>query len=122
MVVAGIIVAGQCDCGYSSSKMFIFGGMKNFKTYCAFPALCKDCHKVVMINLMDSPFRCKICQGTKVIPYNDQRLYKKLGDRMIATWNTSGRVKPEPFLTNGDYLCPVCNKYNLHFSDAGRWD
>jgi hypothetical protein len=109
----GSSVKASCKCGYGES-ILIGGGMLNFKTTCLFPCLCEDCKEVVQGNLLAKRTKCPKCGKTGIIPYDDPKL---------IDWNVSGKLGRSLKLTNGDYLCPKCERFTMTFMDDGLcWD
>ena len=120
-VQAGTIVTAGCaGCGFDSGRLFLFGGRANFKTVCQFPAYCPEKRSLVSINLLADNSEGEICPGR--IPYTDPKLMQHPGTETIASWNLSEPGKMSVWLTDGDYLCPRCGQFLLHFYPAGYWD
>ena len=100
----------------------IGGGMQNFTTFCAFPALCNACGRLVEVNLLDKAPACPSCKSTDVIPYDDKALIRKAGKYVVASWNMPDDSR-HLSLTDGKYLCPSCRKYHLTFLPGKiMWD
>jgi len=118
----GSQVTATCRCGFKT-KILIGGGMANFTTICYFPCLCEGCHNIVQVNLLAKPKQCPNCHKTTLIPYDDPRLSKSPGKHAVVEWKMQGRVGRKLILTNGNYMCPKCNKMLMCFRDSGLcWD
>mgnify|MGYP001829097635 CR=1 FL=1 len=71
-------------------------------------------------NLLGEPVRCATCQSLKVTPYDDPALWETPGSEVVVSWNASGRLLR---LTDGQYLCPICEKFTLTFEGEPMcWD
>ena len=44
------------------------------------------------------------------------------GQHAVAEWNMQGQLGRELMLTDGNYMCPKCNKFSLRFSESCLWD
>jgi hypothetical protein len=120
---AGSIVTAKCDsCGYDSGHLFLFGGRVNFKTVCEFPAYCADKKALVLVNLMAEKLESQACPGQVLVPYTDPQMIPKPGTGTIASWNLPEPKNRQIKLTDGDYFCPRCGQFDLHFRQAGKWD
>jgi hypothetical protein len=120
---AGSIVMAKCDlCGYDSGRLFLFGGRANFKTVCKFPAYCANKKGLVLVNLMVDKLESPNCPGQTPVPYTDPQMIKNPGTKTIASWNLPEPKNKQVELTDGDYFCPNCGKFHLHFRPSGHWD
>jgi hypothetical protein len=66
---SGVLI--QCKCGYDRQH-HVGGGMSNFRTMNAQPALCRECNDVVLVNFYDDPLKCMNCWSENVTPYGDE--------------------------------------------------
>jgi hypothetical protein len=120
---AGSIVKAKCDvCGYNSGGLFLFGGRANFKTVCNFPAYCANKKDLVLVNLLADKLESPDCPGQAPMLYTDPQMIQNPGTKAIASWNLNELKNEQVKLTNGDYFCPNCGKFGLHFRHSGRWD
>ena len=120
---AGSIVTAKCEsCGYDSGGLFLFGGKANFKTVCRFPAYCANKKSLVLVNLMDEKLESQACPDQIPVPYTDPQMFQNPGTKTIASWNLPEPKNKQVKLTDGDYFCPNCEKFNLHFRHSGLWD
>ncbi len=117
----GSIIDAHCDCGYQKGKMLLGGGMMSFTTYCNFPHYCPECNILFEANLFESKMLCPECGDKKVIAYDDERACMSEG-KVIFSWNAMAQIGREVKLTDGEYICPDCGKFNLSFYDFGYWD
>jgi hypothetical protein len=111
----GQIVTAKCSCGYSAAELPIGAEMANFIFYCAFPVLCRDCQDLVISNVLQ-------CGGDDIIAYDNNQLLKKEGENLVAWWNVSDKIGRVLVLTDGEYLCPACNKYHMTFRPSTVWE
>ena len=120
---AGSIVTAKCDvCGYDSGRLFLFGGRGNFKTVCKFPAYCATKKGLVLVNLMVEKLEYPSCPGQVPVPYTDPQMIQKPGTKTIASWNLPEPKNKQVKLSDGNYFCPNCGKFQLHFRHSGYWD
>ena len=118
----GSQVTATCRCGLEVNVL-IGGGMANFTTTCYFPCLCEACHNIVQVNLLAKTKQCPKCKSPALISYDDPRLSESPGTRVVADWNVQEQLGRYLMLTDGNYMCPKCNKMSLRFRDSGsRWD
>jgi len=117
----GSEVTATCQCGLNVS-ILIGGGMSDFTTTCYFPCLCETCHNIVQVNLLAKTRQCPECKSTALIAYDDPRLSESPGQHAVAEWNMQGQLGRELMLTDGDYMCPKCNKFSLSFEESCLWD
>lgn len=118
----GSAVSAACACGVTAT-ILVGGGAATFTTLCYFPGLCHGCHSVVQIDLLAKERRCPECEATDVIPYDDARLSRAPGRRVVADWNIEEQLGRTVVLTDGDYKCPSCGMMSLRFADGGMcWD
>ncbi|MEW6334778.1 MAG: hypothetical protein AB1558_10945, partial [Thermodesulfobacteriota bacterium] len=117
---AGSIVTAKCDnCGYDSVGLFLFGGKANFKTVCKFPACCTNKKVLVLVNLMADKLESEACPGQIPVAYTDPQMIQYPGTKTIASWNLPEPKNIQIRLTDGDYFCPNCGKFRLHFRHSG---
>jgi hypothetical protein len=117
----GSLINAKCSCGFSMD-FAAGGGFTSFKTLCAAPAVCNECHEFIISNYIEIKPKCP--KGHKnVIFYNDLSLQmpssKPIGS--VFSWNI-GERKPVFELGNQPYYCPKCKKFELYFSNIGNWD
>lgn len=114
------VVATCTACGFDSGLLKIGGGMFTFTTFFAFPAYCKACDALVVVNMLDSPRRCSSQHRVEPTPYCDASLQGTPGDEVVASWGQAGQRLE---LTDGAYFCPGCHRLTLSFRDGGlAWD
>ena len=119
----GATVHANCACGFESRYLRIGGGMRSFKTFCAFPVYCRSCATLQTPNLLALPVTCGVCRGEEVTAYDDPSLIGEAGAEEVVTWNASGRLGRVLKLTNGTYFCPACRQHTLRFTPGGlKWD
>ncbi|MCB2189302.1 MAG: hypothetical protein KQJ78_23030 [Deltaproteobacteria bacterium] len=122
MARAGSMVEATCaNCGYHQG-MGLFGGKADFETHCDFPVYCVDCKQLEVVNLYAERTVCQACPNSRAVPYDDPSLLGKKGAKVITSWNTQKRLGRSLVLTDGDYLCPNCGKFTLHFQQVGLYD
>jgi hypothetical protein len=122
-VQAGSIVTATCgNCGYESGDLFLFGGKANFKTVSKFPAYCANKKAIVLVNLMAEKLESKACPGQAPVPYTEPRMIQNPDAKTIASWNMPEPKNKQVVLTDGDYFCPRCGQFQLHFRKLGNWD
>jgi hypothetical protein len=98
----------------------IGGGFDNFTEFCAFPAYCAKCDRLVTVNMFDTHRHCPKRHRIESIPLNDKTLIGELGENVVASWNYDGEQLE---LTDGHYFCPACHQFTLTFEDGGvLWD
>ena len=117
----GSIVSAHCECGYESGEMPLGGGMINFTTQCNVPHYCGECKILFIANLFEKKVLCPECRQEKVIVYDDERACKREGNE-IFSWNIENEIARKGKITDGEYICPNCEKFNLIFLIAGNWD
>ena len=117
----GCSVVATCSaCGFDSGLLMIGGGMDTFTTLFAFPAYCKACDALVVVNMLDSPRRCVRRHREEPTPYGDASLQGTPGANVVASWSHAGQHLE---LTDGAYFCPGCHRLALTFRDGGlAWD
>ena len=59
--------------------------MLNFTTFCALPAYCHTCHKLVQVNLLEQPLRCHAERRHRAVLYDDPSLVSGLGQTVVAS-------------------------------------
>lgn len=107
----GHTIDATCTCGFDARDLMIGGGMRDHTTNCSYPAICKGCHDIVTVNLLDAAPSCSECEGTEVTAYNRPELLMTLG-RPVSNWG-------DLTLTDGKYLCPKCGSFELSFRGGG---
>lgn len=122
-VHAGSIVTAKCDnCGYDSGSLFLFGGKANFRTVCKFPAYCANKKTLILVNLIANKLESQSYPCQSPVLYTDPVMVKKPGINTVASWNLPELKNKEIMLTDGDYFCPTCGQFKLHFRQSGMWD
>jgi hypothetical protein len=116
----GSIIKARCDCGFSQAELYLGGGMRTFQEECLFPVLCMKCHSLSIANLLEKDICCPKCDESDVKPYDLPALSDRKG-KIIFEWNTD-RIGRTLTLTEGEYLCPKCGKFSMHFYEVGNWD
>lgn len=117
----GSFVRATCECGYEH-EFAIGGGMRDFLEVCLFPCLCRDCKRIVQVNLLDTPLSCSNCRSHNVVPYDHDELCEEQGLSDITSWSVE-RVGRELRLTDGRYHCPACASFRLRFQEGNIcWD
>jgi len=95
----------NCKCGYETqviagSTRAMRGGQKYQ------PALCKDCGKLgSSVYGKDVP-KCRFCQSTNIVSYDDPELRVDRSEQYVE-------------LTSGLYYCPQCKEFGLSFKETG---
>lgn len=118
----GSEVIAKCECGVEEPILIGCGCTKPQST-CYFPCLCKNCHQVVIGNLLSKRPKCPDCKSTRLIPYHDPCLIGVPGTKQVVGWKTFFEPIQEFELTDGKYLCPKCGNMTLEFSESGLlWD
>jgi Zn finger protein HypA/HybF involved in hydrogenase expression len=107
----GSQVQATCECGFKET-FSIGGGMLDSETFCAFPCLCRDCKRIVEVNLMDEPATCPDCKGENIEPYDNDALVKREGGNEVTSWMGFK-------LTDDPHYCPKCDSFRLRFTDTG---
>ena len=123
----GSAITARCKCGFESDSILVGGGMRNFKTVCHMPGVCRNCNRFVVANYLAKRPRCPEC-GKKITFYNDPSLQASEGEsedqdkRTIFEWNVPPPHK-SILLTDTRYYCPKCGRMDLRFEDGGiLWD
>jgi predicted RNA-binding Zn-ribbon protein involved in translation (DUF1610 family) len=114
----GSIIKASCECGFESEDLFIGFGFADVSMdrYLA-PAICLNCHKILIKNYKKKYTKCPSCRK-KVVFYNNTKLRAGLNNS-----SQSDNEKDEEFdLTFTTYLCPRCGKMTMRFFDVGCWD
>lgn len=127
-------VIANCECGFEGHSLIGCGmmhceprinnrGLVEYINFCCFPVLCRQCHTFQEANLGVKTLRCKKCNSRKVLVYDHPDLCARKGPQIVSDWNPQGLEGHTLVLTDGDYLCPKCGKFTLHFMDGGMmWD
>jgi ribosomal protein L37AE/L43A len=123
----GVILQGQCECGFETENLFIGGGMRdmlnmlkmrNITRY--LPAVCLNCNIFLVKNYNKKFSKCPKCRK-KVFFYGDPQLENELqGGGPLPEWNM-----PEDYnfiLSGTEYYCPQCREIKMKFIDVGCWD
>ena len=117
----GTICSAECKCGYKTKELFLGGGRMNFLTKCNFPYFCKKCNELFIGNTYDKKIICSECNSEDVVAYNKKE--------MVSPFDTNIEIRSETIsfpnklsLTNQEYFCPKCHKYQLKFSFIGMCD
>ena len=118
----GSLIGAFCKCGYESKEMHLGGGFNNFMSNCSFPYYCEDCKTLFIANKLAKKANCPKCKNNNVFPYDDKRACKTKGNE-IFEWNiTDDDSDKTIILTDGKYICPKCNKYELSFLHLAYYD
>ena len=117
---AGTIVSASCPCGYSK-KLSLFGGRRNFKTVCLFPALDTTTHDIALYNVFEYPDTEKSLGPPGLISYASPRLMPEHPSEAIAFWRIQSLGKTLT-LYQGGYVCPRCGQRTMTFRSVGSWD
>ena len=105
----GHVTGAKCSaCGYSKS-VSIGGGMLKFREFSTWPVFCDECKTMTSANVMVQPLACLECASESVTKYDADHLVRG-GSKTASQWSSDR-------LTDGDYFCPQCKTYNLHFSE-----
>src|SRR5690554_2256551 len=106
----GTSFKASCDnCGLLAYGS-IGGGMENFKTYAAWPCLCRSCEEVTTANTLAEDVVCLKCKSRKITLYDDITLSVP-GERQISDLNWRQMTLD----TSRSYLCPSCINFSLKF-------
>lgn len=117
---AGTIVKASCPCGYSKT-MPLFGGMRNFKTVCKFPALDSAKADITLYNVYDYPDLETNPETTGLVSYAAKELMPEHPGEPVASWNIR-LLNKTLILYRGGYVCPRCGKRTLIFESVGFFD
>lgn len=117
---AGTIVTASCPCGYSKT-VSLFGGRRNFKTVCMFPALDKAKHDITLYNVFDYPDAENSPGPPGLISYASPRLMPEHPSEAVAFWRIQSLGKTVT-LYKGGYVCPRCGRRTMTFRSIGFWD
>ncbi|HRU06172.1 MAG TPA: hypothetical protein P5137_10430 [Candidatus Brocadiia bacterium] len=115
----GSVVKARCECGFKR-EMYLGGGMHNFRVHCGFPAWCDACGDMVEVNVLAGG-QCPECKG-RTVPYDTPPMFKREGQDLVFTWSLKDVMDRNLRLTNGEYLCPQCKQFTLHFERGPCWD
>ena len=69
----GVILQGQCECGFETENLFIGGGMLDFTSICYLPAVCLNCN-IFLVKNYNKKYSKKLM---KAIYRNNYRAVKK---------------------------------------------
>ena len=126
----GSSVTALCSCGYEAANIPIGGGIASHKYLCLFPVYCRGCKQLDAVNLFQgrvpaaesSPPHCRSCGSADLLPYDSPELIKAKG-KPIEGWNTEAVLGRIVEITDGEYLCPNCQKFSMTFKSTGLlWD
>ena len=117
---AGTIVSASCPCGYSK-KLSLFGGRRNFKTVCLFPALDTTKHDIALYNVFEYPDTEQSPGPPGLISYASPRLMPEHPSEAVAFWRIQSLGKTLT-LYQGGYVCPRCGQRTMTFRSVGFWD
>ena len=121
----GSIVSAECKCGFKKEVMLLGGGFSDFQNKASFPYYCPVCKNLFLGNCLAKKVKCKKCISENVYPYDDKRACKKKGQEVFE-WDITDDEKDEEevtlILTDGKYICPKCNEYQLSFYSMGSYD
>jgi len=117
----GSILIAECDCGFKSKEIYAGGGVANFETECAAPAVCKNCSSFLVLNYLRKKNKCPNCKS-EVTFYNDPSIQKKTNtENTVFDWYFE-EYQHTFVLPDTKYYCPKCKKFNLRFISLGCWD
>lgn len=116
----GSMLYARCKCGYTNSVL-LGGGMSNFTYFCGLPFYCENCKTMFAGNAYDEEAECSDCGSKKVIPYDDDRVCRVKGE-IVGSWSTKVKPGKDLELSDGQYLCPACGKFDLKFESYGLFD
>lgn len=113
----GVVLRGSCNCGFDSGELYVGGGM--FREGCMAPAVCLDCHALLLLDYEQKKTNCPSCGG-KVEFYNSRTLRKEGNGKIVFSWST---LSDKEFrLPSSNLLCPNCMQFEMQFEDVGDWD
>lgn len=104
----------HCECGFEAETE-IGGTVRNHRTTCNFPCLCKRCNGMVTANLFARPPLCPDCGSTDIVPYDQPELIGTRGTVTVASWWMQHELGRDLVLTDGLYRCPKCEGMSLRF-------
>ena len=81
--------------------------MLSFQEFSTWPVFCTKCDTMTEANMMASELACLACGSQSVTKYDADHLVRG-GSQTVSEWRPNR-------LTDGDYFCPGCKTYNLHF-------
>ena len=103
----GNTVKAVCD-GCNFSKMITIGGSRSsYMTHCYWPMYCEKCRDISDVNIRKTPFSCDNCESENLKKYDARNLVKGGTKEITRAW--------DDVLTDGDYFCPKCEKFELRF-------
>ncbi len=112
----GGIINVVCKCGFKTDYMG-GSGKENFDKVCYAPALCRNCHLLIVGNYIDENSTCEKCDG-EIIYYNDPQL--QATSENTNTFENLNR--PELFiLPSVKCECPKCGQKEMRFTHVGCW-
>ncbi|MHA1385235.1 MAG: hypothetical protein ACTSR3_15905 [Candidatus Helarchaeota archaeon] len=111
----GRILLAKCECGYKE-EIFSGRGKASGNKYCAVPALCRNCKKVIKINYFDKGAKCEDC-NEKPVSFDDLSVSNPLESTEKVL-----ECRKKYVLREAEYLCPKCNQMTLKFEKIGYWD
>src|SRR6185312_15670819 len=92
----------SCDLEANGS---IGGGMESFKTFAAWPCLCKSCKNITTANTLVAPMVCLRCKSSNVTIYDDPTLSISGPDDQEQPDICWDKLRLD---TSRFYLCPRC--------------
>lgn len=120
----GSILKASCPCGFASGEFPAGGGMRNFRTFCAAPAICLTCRKFLVVNLLDKEHPCPHCKSAVTV-YDDSSVQAEpkgpqQQEGAVFSWNLDDRGQFR--LPMSKYLCPKCGGKTMTFQHVCCWD
>ena len=106
----GLGVNATYDCGYFESDLSLGGNMDG--TCMLFPALCRQCGRIVTVDVAQQSASCPFCRGSDVVRYDAPSLSADTKAGEAVQWGAD-------VLRDSAYFCPKCGEYNLGFAGSG---
>ncbi len=115
----GTSIGAKCSsCAYDAGTILIGYGMTRGRL--AWPVLCSQCHRITTANHEATPLRCEVCASTSVTSVTVKPVWSGSGEVI-----KQARLESGLYITNGPYLCPVCDRLELRFGEPEiqvMWD
>lgn len=118
----GTIIQAECKQCQLSKKLFLGGGMMDFKTNSPFPFACHNCDSLVKINLFDEHYYCPKCQSENVTSYEHPFLKPKDNTGLVYSCISNRSYLKSYSLSAGANQCAECLNYTLFFERVGLYD
>ena len=107
----GTSIGARCsNCEYHADTILIGYGMTPGRL--AWPVLCRKCRAITTANYEVPMLRCEICASKSVLSVTTEPAWSGSGDVI----EKSG-FETVVYLTDGRYLCPVCDRLELRFGE-----